>query len=606
MLKSFLFILVISLPFSVQLLAQTDPVNLGEVRVVNALVGLGDVDVYLDGSIVAYNLAPEDATIYFATPPGRHSVAVRLAGNPDLSVPLADVLIDLAANGSQTAIVYQDKFALEDGSYQPPLEEIGSFIVLDDNRSLSQLGQSRLTAVHLSVGTPGKLSVAYTNRASLLHEIELEKPYGTIDIDAGVYQLALVDAESESLDILERMGQFSFNSNTLYTVVTVPNLVPQFSNSGSLMIPTIPATPRAFLISASMDKPADGFQVRMVHAAHNTAVVDLYVDERLVVPRMNFGQYTEYIGLSDFSHTVTLRRRDAAPDDVPLAVAQINITDENRDQEHWTLLLLNANEQSVNALNLISEGSDSNQASPVTIETPGGPLVLVLLPDNVAQTSRDSVRVRLIHAIDGALDLSLYTPALPTDEPSSAQPADTTPQTGPTSTPAPPVQLVDSVLYGAEANETETRAGLYDELEFIAGGVTTVYSMSDVHLIDGIVYTFVLIGQPAGEPPVTALQIEDFGRGIPQERLYRGLVTANVEQVNVREGDDIRSPVQGSVANGTSVDVLGRNQDGSWVLIRYTPVGEFQQREGWISASLILVTRLGDPANVLSLPQIRR
>lgn len=608
-LKSLLLVVFISLPFALRLLAQTDPVNLGEVRIVNGLVGLGNVDVYLDGSVMAYALPPEQSTIYFAIPPGRHSIAVRLAGAQPLSVPVADVIVDLVSNHSQTAVVYQDKFMLRDEeaatSYEPLLEGVGTFMVLDDNRSPSQLGKTRLTAVHLSPGAPQKLSVAYPNRASLLHEVVLETPYGSIDVDAGSYQLTLINAESETLDILERMGQFSLNSSTLYTMVIVPDIVPQYNNSNRLTVQGLPTTVRAFLLSASLEQPADGFKVRFVHAAHSTAVVDLYVDERLVVPHMNYGQYTDYIGLSDYSHTVTLRPRDAAPAAQPIAVAEINITNENRDQTNWTLLLLNQNDQSVNALRVISEASGPNSPPPITIETPGGPLVMVLLPDNMAQVIRDSSRIRLLHAIDGALDLSLFTDALPVVEADGNEPT-AVPRIGPTETPAPDIQLINAVLYGAEANEIETQAGLYTEMDFVAGGVTTVYSLDDVQLIDGVVYTYILIGQPAGEPPVTALVIEDYGRGIPQERLYRGVVSATVERVNVRTGDDLRTTVQGSVLNGAAVDVLGRNQDGSWVLIRYTPVGQFQQAEGWISASLILVTRLGDPVNALSLPQVRR
>jgi len=63
---------------------------LGELRVVNGLVGLGPVDVYLNETLLAYNLLPEAATTYFSMMPGRYSVAVRPAGADLFSAPIAD------------------------------------------------------------------------------------------------------------------------------------------------------------------------------------------------------------------------------------------------------------------------------------------------------------------------------------------------------------------------------------------------------------------------------------------------------------------------------------------------------------------------------------
>ncbi len=588
---------------SMAVTAQTSPpLNLGDVRVVNALVGLGAVDVYLDNEIIAYGLLPEQATPYFGVPTGRHVIAVRMVNADPLSPPVTDVLIDLAANQSQTAIAYQKRFAEQptEGTNRAagvvPLEQSGAFMVLNDDRSQTQLGKSRLTAAHLSPGTPGRLSIAYTDRASLLHEISLEQPYGAIDVDAGVYQLAVVDAESADLNLIERIGALNFHANTLYTMVIVPDIVPQ---PNMVSAPPVSPAPRVFAISAPLERPTNGFQLRIIHTAHNTDVLDLYIDERLVAQRMNFGQYTEYLGLNDYSHTVALRRRDADPNSPPLAAATIRISEENRNQDNWSLLLLNANQQAVNALNLIGATSDGGQSSQI-VNTPGGPLVMVLLPDNIAQTQRGAARVRLLHAIDGALDLSLYASDLPGDN------AAATPAPGPTPTPSPAVLLVQPLVYGAEANEVETGEGLYRNLEFRAGGSTIVYTIPEQYLVEGLVYTYVLIGQPAGEPPVQALQLTDFGRGIPQERLYRGVVTSTSEIVNVRDRDNTESSIQGQLTPGTEVEVLGRNQDGSWALIRYTPANQSRPSEGWVLGALVTITRLGDEVNILTLPVVRR
>ena len=86
-------------------------VNTGSLRIVNALPGIGPVDVYLDEQIIAYALKPEDATTYFIIAAGRHALAVRSANGDALAAPIADILIDLEPNGSQTAVIYQTQFA---------------------------------------------------------------------------------------------------------------------------------------------------------------------------------------------------------------------------------------------------------------------------------------------------------------------------------------------------------------------------------------------------------------------------------------------------------------------------------------------------------------
>lgn len=586
-------------PITVAQVDQT--VNLGEIRIVNGLVGLGNVDVYLDGRTVAFGLQSASATTYLAVPVGQHSLAVRIAGADALSAPVADVLFDLVPNQSRTAIVYQKQFAQADG-YVPPLEQSGAIMMLDDNRSPIELGRTRLTVTHLAPGSPERLSITYPDRASLLHEVTLEQPYGTIDVDAKVYPLAIVDATSTALTRLELIGDVSFYANTLYTLVIVPDIAPNPA-ARTLLPGLLSPAMRLFFISAPIDPPQDGIRLRVIHAAHDTAVVDLYIDERLAVPRLNYSRYTEYMGLTGYSHTLALRNRDAAPDSPPLATARFSITEENQSQKNWTILMLNATNQNVRPLQLIDPALQTSGAEvqPQIINTPGGPLVMALVPDNIAQTERGSSRVRLLHAVDGALDLSLFTDELPTEE-GFIPP---TPRPGPTPTPSPPVQLVEPVVFGAEANEGEVPAGLYTNLEFRVSSSSVVRSLQNIHLVRGVVYTFVLIGQPGGEPPIEVLQLEDYGRGVPQERQYEGVIVSN-QPVNVRERANSASAALTQLANNTEVEVLGRNFDGTWVIIRFVDPTTRARREGWVSSGLIRVTRLGEPINVLSLPQVTR
>ncbi len=589
--------------------------NTGDVRVINALVGIGPVDVYLNDSLIGASLPPQAATPYLALLPGQYAIAVRPAGEDPLAVPIADVLLDLAVGASKSALVYQQRFAPPgsdtgpnpEAAIRPALEQSGAVLVLDDNRSPLPVGKTRMTAVNLAAGNAPRLSIAYPSRASLLHEIPLGQPYGDIDVDAGIYPLTIVDATSANLDRLAFIGEQAFVSGVHYTLVIFPNVLRDPADNAEPRVPELTDIPRLFVISAPIEPPADGLQLRVIHAAPDTAVLDVYIDGRLAVPRLNYSQYTPYLGLSTYSHLIELRRRDAALDSEPIATAEFTISDENQEQKFWSLLLLNANDQlELTAMELEPPPPAEGELPlpPGTVvqvfTTAGGPVSLVLVPDNIAQTGRGTARVRLLHAIDGALEISMFAEGLPQPGPTP------TPGPGPTATPEPPRRVVDPVFYGAEANENELPAGLYGSLNFIAGNTTEILSLSDQQLLSGMVHTYVLIGQPSGEPAIQALQLNDFGRGLPQERLYVGVIRiivpgTNVANVRLLPSDNSR--ILDQLPDGTEVEVLGRNFDGTWLNIRYTTATVAIPQEGWIFQPLLSVTRLGDPINPLTLPE---
>lgn len=589
-------------------IAQTGitPANQGSLRIVNGLVGLGNVDVYLDGERVAFNLPARVATPYLVIPAGKHAIAVRPPEADPLSSPIADYLVDLSPNASLTAVAYQRRFASGDDT--PPAAQAGSFYIMADDRSALTTGRTRLMVAHLAPGAPPLLNVAYPSRASLLHQVRFEQPYGSIDVDAGIYSLTLVNADSAGLDILARLGDQIFYANTLYTLVIVPDVQPPARRADDPFVAGPGSSqPTAFAVSAPLEPPPDGIGLRLIHAAHDTAVVDVYIDERLVAPRMNYGRATEYLGLKDYSHTITLRRAASAPDSAPLARATFAITLANQRQVRWTLLLLNADGFTTapeTGLPVNQPDGGMQTAPTAIVNTPGGSLFMALLPDDISQTRQGFARVRLVNAISSVPALQLFTPRLPPLPlpPNVTPTAPPPPRPNVTPTPEPPVELASAALFAAEASAAETRAGLYERLDFLPAGTTNrLLSLPNVQMASGMVYTFVMMGSPVGNPPVSVVQFADYGAGLPLDRLYVGVV--NAASGNVRANPNANSAVVGRLTAQTEVEVLGRNLSGEWVRIRFADPASGATREGWISATIITVTRLGVRINVLTLPR---
>jgi hypothetical protein len=369
---------------------------------------MGTVDVYIDGNLVAYALRPETATPYLVLPAGKHNVAVFPTGADPLSTPVAQTLVAINPNHSRTGVVYQTRFATL--ASRPSVEGSGTIVVIDDDRSPIQLGRTRLTALHLAPGTPQPLSIGYPSRASLLHEIHLERPYGSVDMDAGVKSLAIVDASSPTLDILSRVGDVSFYGDTYYTFIIIPDMPPPPDDT--FTVGRLVTKPRLFVVSAPMETPPDGVRMRIVHAAHDTAVLDVYIDERLVASRVNYGLATQYLGLTPYSHTIALRPFGASPDSPPIARADFTISQANLDQKNWSLMLLNATSDNTIGLPITEPVVNTNvEGIPNTlINTRGGPMIMTIIPDDISQTRRGYSRMRLVHALDGFPELSIYTP----------------------------------------------------------------------------------------------------------------------------------------------------------------------------------------------------
>lgn len=598
---------ILDLPAHQPVMAQTG-VNSGSLRIVNALPGIGAIDVYLDDSRIAYALAPEQATTYFIIAAGRHALAVRAAGGDALSAPIADILIDLPPNGSQTAVIYQTQFASDNGA-AVTVNQAGAVFVINDDRSPIQLGKTRLTAAHLAVGTPSRISIGYPSGEALLYQIGPRQPFGTIDIPAQAYSLAVLDADatSASIPVLERVGEINFYANTLYTLIVVPNVTPS-STTGQ--VGTLSAQTRTFIISAPLEPPVnDGLRLRVIHAAHSTAVIDVYIDERLVASRVNYGDYTEYLGLADYSHTITIRRFGDSPDDpnaTPLARGSLTRSDANSQQIDYTLLLVNSNAQNTAAVAAVAAsqaGATAAANQPLVFQTENGAVMMALLPDDLSETPNGLARIRVINAAEGVQAISAYTPAYPLPEVKAVDGVIPTSVPTPTPAPAPGISLVTAAAFGSPSSDADIPPGIYNQISFVpSGALNSLTTAANLQVIPGVVYTVVIMGSPSGNPPVRALVLQDYGFGLSLSRAYNGVLLSNA---NIRTNPDANSGRIIQLPRDTEIEVLGRNSNGQWVRIRFINPNTGTRTEGWVlaQANIIRITRAGITVLPTTLPQ---
>jgi hypothetical protein len=578
-------------------------VNSGSLRVVNTLPGIGPVDVFLDNQRIAFALPPFSATPYFAVAAGRHALAVRPVGADAFSAPIADLLVDLPPNASQTAVVYQRLFANADGP-AIPIEQSSAIFIIDDDRSPIQLGRSRLAVAHLAVGAPEVVNLGYPSGESLMPQIGYAQPYGTIDLDAGEYSLSVNDAANPTSSI-ERIGNQNLYANTLYTAIIVPDVNPTAQTG---IVGEGSARTRTLVLSAPLEVPVDGVRLRLVHAAHDAAVVDIYIDERLVASRVNYGDYTEYLGLASYSHVVTVRRFGDSAEMPPLGQGRFTITPENQDQRDWTLLLVNATEGTTPAAQAtpIDPSGEPVPNQPTIINLDEAAVQMSLLLDDISSTATGLARIRVMNAATGAPPLGVYTPAYPVSQPALSPGAEATPILIPDPAPLPGLQITSAANFAAEATSGEVPVGLYNELNFITTGSTTpLFMLRNLQLVSGVVYSLVVIGSPSGNPPVNVLVLQDFGVGASRTFDYIGVIVTAADSIRVRQDPTPNGGILASVMNGAEVQVLGRDSSSRWVRIRFFNTSTGQAQEGWVSGTdnIIAVTRQGLAVRIAELPE---
>lgn len=87
---------------------------------------------------------------------------------------------------------------------------------------------------------------------------------------------------------------------------------------------------------------------------------------------------------------------------------------------------------------------------------------------------------------------------------------------------------------------------------------------------------------------------------IEQQKVI-GVVDLNPgANLNLRDRPDPQARVVVGIPSGDSMELLGRNEDGTWVRVRYeAATGEI---EGWVAAQYLTVARGGQPYDVMELP----
>lgn len=242
-------------------------------RFMHAIPGVSAIDIYTDGQLTVHNLNFGQSTTYINVPSGSHSLNVTPAG---ITTSLWQQQINADANSAQTLIA----------SSTSPL----AFNSFQEELSTLSFGNARLLLIHAVANGP-TVDVALSDGTVIAPGIAYGAAFGTFDIPAGIYELAVVPAGGDVAEAVLGPAPFALNAGTLYMGVVYGT----------------PNAPAAALLSTSAPGEGDTGLVRFAHTIVGAPAVDVFVNDVLIAPSLDLSRPTDHIALPSGDHTVALR-----------------------------------------------------------------------------------------------------------------------------------------------------------------------------------------------------------------------------------------------------------------------------------------------------------
>lgn len=245
------------------------------VRFVHAFEpGTPQVDLYMNGNLVAANIGYKQATPHLLFPTGNYLFELRLAGSPNTAEPNATARFDLASSNSfrHVTIVIQAS-----ATGEPELA------FYTDDLTPTAVGNVRFNAIH-TVADAGPVDLVWPGGV-FLGAIAFGQESSTIDPPVAEYAVTVNAAGTST--VLFDLGTISTISNMLYTVVIVQNPTVDTVDIEAfvLEIPFFPLNNTPTVLTS------------IVHGSNDAGAVDVYFNETRIAARLLPGAVTKHVPL---------------------------------------------------------------------------------------------------------------------------------------------------------------------------------------------------------------------------------------------------------------------------------------------------------------------
>lgn len=289
-------------------------------RFVHAIPGASGIDIYTDGQLTVSNLTYGSATPYINASSGGHHIAVTQT-NGDTALWEQDI-----DAGPDTALTLIAASASE-----------AAFQIYQDNLNPVPLGKMRFTAIHAVEAGTG-VDIVLPDGRPAVTGLQYNQPYGTLDLPATAYDLAVVPAGQPVSDALVPTRTYKLNSGTSYIMLVY--------GTGDDV--------QTMLLGASTSAELAGGSARFAHVIPGAPEVDIYLNNALAAPSLAFGEATGYIALPTGTYDLAARAPGTSTD---LATGTLEVAAASRQT---ALIAGNAEEPAVQIIDDVVNAVNEN------------------------------------------------------------------------------------------------------------------------------------------------------------------------------------------------------------------------------------------------------
>ena len=245
------------------------------IRFVHGVNGGPEVDVLLDGQVLAEAVPYGAATDYIPIAPGDRVLQVVPTGQP------ADAAITEQELGVEAAGAY---IFVALG----PLNEVESR-VLDVNLDEMTPGMARARLTN-AAWDAGALDLSITGGDTLFTDVEFGDGSDYVDLSPGTYS---VDLRGEEDRVLGTVADVAIEPARAYDLVAIGQLADESITLLTLLTTVDPTCAEALGITGT----AEDACVRLTHAAPDSAGTDVYINDSLVAQNLEYGSATEFVAV---------------------------------------------------------------------------------------------------------------------------------------------------------------------------------------------------------------------------------------------------------------------------------------------------------------------
>jgi hypothetical protein len=245
------------------------------VRVINAVPGVPEFDVLLDGQPLMERLPYGTASEYTPITAEEHRIQVVPTGQT------ADAAVVDETIGAEPGRAYLVAvFGL--------LNDIGG-AVYDVDLSEIEPGNARVRLLNLSPDT-GDLDLLETGGDEWFSDVALGEISDYRDVAPGAYSADVRGADDR---ILQTITDLTFDETQVYDVVVLGQIADDSLEVQSLITSVSPPCAEVLGIEGAGSDAC----LRIVHAAPDTPPIDLYLADAQIAQNLEFGTATEYIAV---------------------------------------------------------------------------------------------------------------------------------------------------------------------------------------------------------------------------------------------------------------------------------------------------------------------